>query len=56
MRPEAAFYHPQMKEFFLMYDDVRNAPQPKAALMEFLQSTYEAAADCGSWDRKNLER
>ena len=33
--PEAAFYHPQMKEFLLMYDDVRNAPQPKAALMEF---------------------
>ena len=56
VRPEAAFYHPQMKEFFLMYDDVRNAPQPKAALMDFLRSTYEAAADCGSWDRKNLER
>ena len=56
VRPEAAFYHPQMKEFFLMYDDVRKAPQPKAALMEFLRSTYEAAADCGSWDRKNLER
>jgi hypothetical protein len=56
VRPEAAFYHPQMKEFFLMYDDVRNAPQPKTALLEFLRSTYEAAADCGSWDRKNLER
>jgi hypothetical protein len=56
VRPEAAFYHPQMKEFFLMYDDVRNAASPKAALMEFLQSTYEAAADCGNWDRKNLER
>jgi hypothetical protein len=54
--PEAAFYHKQMKEFFLMYDDVRNAASPKAALMEFLQSTYEAAADCGNWDRKNLER
>ena len=54
--PEAAFYHPQMKEFFLMYDDVRNAPQPKAALLEFLRSTYEAAADCGNWDRKSLER
>jgi hypothetical protein len=56
VRPEAAFYHPQMKEFFLMYDDVRKAAQPKEALMEFLQSTYEAAADAANWDRKSLER
>jgi hypothetical protein len=56
VRPEAAFYHPQMKEFLLMYDDVRTAASPKAALMEFLQSTYDAAADCGKWDRKALER
>ena len=56
VRPEAAFYHPQMKEFLLMYDDVRAATSPKAALMEFLQSTYDAAADCGKWDRKALER
>ena len=56
VRPEAAFYHPQMKEFLLMYDDVRAAASPKAALMEFLQSTYDAAADCGKWDRKALER
>jgi hypothetical protein len=54
--PKAAFYHPQMNEFLLMYDDVRAADSPKAALMEFLQSTYEAAAVCGNWDRKNLER
>jgi hypothetical protein len=56
VRPEAAFYHPQMKEFLLMYDDVRTAASPKAALMEFLVSTYDAAADCGKWDRENLER
>jgi len=56
VRPQAAFYHPQMKEFLLMYDDVRAAASPKAALMEFLQSTYDAAADCGKWDRKALER
>ena len=56
VRPQAAFYHPQMKEFLLMYDDVRAAPSPKTALMEFLQSTYDAAADCGKWDRKALER
>ncbi len=54
--PQAAFYRPQMKEFLLMYDDVRAAASPKAALMEFLQSTYNAAADLGKWDRKSLER
>jgi Family of unknown function (DUF5996) len=56
VRPEAAFYHPQMKEFLLMYDDVRGAASPKAALMEFLQSTYDASADLARWDRKSLER
>jgi hypothetical protein len=54
--PQAAFYHPQMKEFLLMYDDVRAVASPKAALMEFLQSTYDAAADLAKWDRKALER
>jgi len=53
---KSAFYHPQMKEFLLMYDDVRAAASPKDALMEFLQGTYEAAAVLGNWDRKNLER
>jgi len=56
VRPPAAFYHPQMKEFLLMYDDVRTADSPKTALLEFLQSTYDAAADSGNWDRKSLER
>jgi len=54
--PAAAYYHPQMKEFLLMYDDVRTADSPKEVLMEFLQTTYEAAANMGKWDRKNLER
>jgi hypothetical protein len=56
VRPAAAFYHPQLKEFLLMYDDVRTAASPETALMEFLQSTYDAAADTGNWDRKALER
>jgi len=56
VRPEAAFYHPQLKEFLLMYDDVRTSDNPKAALLEFLQSTYDAAADLGKWERKRLER
>ncbi|MGB8769726.1 MAG: DUF5996 family protein [Candidatus Korobacteraceae bacterium] len=54
--PAAAFYHPEMKEFLLMYDDVRTAASPKAELMDFLQSTYEAAATLAKWDRKALER
>jgi hypothetical protein len=54
--PQSAFYHPQIKEFLLMYDDVRSANSPKAALMDFLRSTYDAAANLGKWDRKELER
>jgi hypothetical protein len=54
--PNAAFYHPLMKEFLLMYDDVRTTISPRGTLMEFLRSTYEAAAVCGNWDRKALER
>jgi hypothetical protein len=38
-----------------MYDDVRRAPAPTESLLQFLQSTYEAAAILGNWDRKNLE-
>jgi hypothetical protein len=40
----------------LPYEVVRSAPAPDAALLEFLQSTYEAAADLGAWDRAALER
>ncbi len=56
VRPGKAFYHSGMKEFFLMYDDVRQASAPRSALLEFLQSTYEAAANLGKWDRAELER
>jgi len=56
VRPDKAFYDSNLKEFLLMYDDMRAAKSPKAALMEFLQSTYDAAADLGKWDRKALER
>jgi Family of unknown function (DUF5996) len=55
VRPESAFYHPDLKEFILMYDRVRNSPSPERMLMEFLQSTYEAAATLGAWDRDALE-
>jgi hypothetical protein len=56
VRPAQAYYHPQLKEFLLMYDDVRKADSPREALLEFLQSTYEAAANLAKWDRKELER
>ncbi len=54
--PEACYYQKQMGEFLLMYDDVRKAPSPCTALYEFCQSTYEAAANLGNWNRKELER
>lgn len=56
LRPEQAFYSTDMSEYLMLYDDVRNAPDPDAALMEFLQSTYEAGADLAKWDRASLER
>ena len=56
VNPSAAYYHPVMKEFLLMYDDVRIVESPSVALLSFLQSTYDAAADLGKWDRKALER
>jgi hypothetical protein len=54
--PSRAFYSGEKNEFFLMYDDVRLAHSPEQALMEFCQSTYEAGANLGHWDRANLER
>lgn len=54
--PAKAFYHPEMHEYLLMYDDMRRASSPKAALMEFLQSTYDAGANLGNWNRTELEK
>jgi hypothetical protein len=54
--PAAARYNADLGEFLLPYDDVRRATSPDAALLEFLQSSYEAAADRGGWDRAALER
>jgi len=55
VRPAQAFFSKELGEFILPYDAVRTAPEPKRALMEFLQSTYEAAADLGRWNRAELE-
>jgi len=56
VKPASAFYSEKMQEFILMYDDLRRKPWPSAALMEFLQTTYEAGAILGKWDRAALER
>ena len=55
VRPDAAFFSEALGEFILPYDAVRAAPQPDQALLEFLQSTYEAAAEAAKWDRDALE-
>ncbi len=55
VKPEAAYYHAELGEFVLPYEALRNAEDPDSALMDFLQTTYEAAAVLANWDRKNLE-
>ena len=51
VRPDAAFFSEALGEFILPYDAVRTAVQPEQALLDFLQSTYEAAANSAKWDR-----
>jgi hypothetical protein len=55
VRPDAAFFSEALGEFVLPYDAVRTAANPDQVLLEFLQSTYEAAADAATWDRDALE-
>jgi Family of unknown function (DUF5996) len=54
--PAAASYSASFGEFLLPYDAIRRASSPDDLLLEFLQSTYQAAADLGRWDRATLER
>jgi hypothetical protein len=56
IRPIQTFYNSELKEFFLMYDDVRQSASPEQTLMDFCQTTYEAGANLAAWDRANLER
>jgi hypothetical protein len=51
-----AFYDASLGQFILPYDAVRQAPDPDALLLGFLQETYVAAADAAGWDRTALER
>jgi hypothetical protein len=55
VRPADAFFDDRLGEFLLPYDAVRTATDPDAAVIEFLQSTYEAGANLGGWDRQALE-
>jgi len=54
--PDQAFFSDALGEFVLPYEVVRASADPDAVLLDFLQSTYEAAADCAAWDRHALER
>jgi len=56
VQPAKAFYSKQKGEYFLMYDDVRQSANPEKDLLDFCESTYEAGALAGNWDRQNLER
>ena len=56
IRPSRAFWSPELSEFILLYEDVRQAAAPDDMLLEFLQSTYEAGAKLAQWDRAALER
>jgi Family of unknown function (DUF5996) len=55
VRPAQAFFSTALSEFILPYEAMRLAPDPEQALMEFLQTTYEAAANLGQWNRGALE-
>ncbi len=56
VRPAGAYYHPQLQGFYLHLDELRKSSDPAAALLDFCQSTYEAGANAGKWDRAALER
>jgi hypothetical protein len=54
--PAAAFYSALFSEFMMKYEDVRSAASPRDALLSFLESTYDAGANLGNWNREELER
>jgi hypothetical protein len=56
VRPDEAAYNAAFGEFMLPYDTIRKSAAPDATLLEFLQDTYEAAANLGQWDRAANER
>src|SRR6266700_3905867 len=55
VKPASASFHPQLREFVLPYEDVRRAESPDDMILEFAQSTYDAASTLAKWDRAALE-
>lgn len=56
VKPQNAYYHKELREFLLPYKEVQQAKNPSQTLMDFLHSTYEAAANLSKWERNKLER
>ena len=56
VRPAEAYWNPALREFMLPYEVVRAAENADQTLLDFLQSTYEAAAQLAAWDRSALEQ
>ena len=56
VRPEAAYYHPELSEFILPYEAVRHAASPDQAILDFVASTYDRAATLAGWDQTALDR
>jgi len=56
VEPAAAYYHREMGEFLLPYETVRTSADPDRALAAFIDSTYEAGARLGKWDRQAIEK
>jgi hypothetical protein len=56
IQPTGAYYNQDLREFVLPYETVRTADRPDELLLQFFQSTYEAGAELGDWDRQGLER
>lgn len=56
VKPQAGFYHPDLGEYILPYEAVRKDANPAERLLEFLHSTYNAAANLAKWDRESLEK
>jgi hypothetical protein len=53
IKPKQAYYHQELREFILPYDAVQQADDPSSMLLDFLHSTYEAAAELAQWDRNH---
>jgi hypothetical protein len=56
IQPDSAFYHPDLSEFILPYDEVRLSPSPAKVILSFFNSAYEVGARLAGWDRAALER